>query len=72
MNSLGLMMIDCERILGGKEMEDYIKRLLIACIMGACVSLLFLGGKNVQASMGEQIGVIQGVSNSIIRIDIMR
>ncbi len=36
-------------------MQDYIKRLLIACIMGACVSLLFLGGKNVQASMVGEI-----------------
>lgn len=32
--------------IGGNEMQDYIKRLLIACIMGVCVSLLFLGGKN--------------------------
>ena len=32
-------------------MVDYIRRLLIACIMGACVSLLFLGGKMVQADL---------------------
>lgn len=35
--------------LGGKRMSDYIKRFVIACIMGLCVSLLFLGGKNVHA-----------------------
>ena len=42
-------------------MGDYIRRLLIACIMGACVSLLFLGGKNVQANVGEQFSVIHEI-----------
>jgi murein DD-endopeptidase MepM/ murein hydrolase activator NlpD len=32
------------------QMRDYIRRLLIAAIMGLCVSLLFLGGKQAEAS----------------------
>ncbi|WP_071460005.1 M23 family metallopeptidase [Bacillus massilinigeriensis] len=32
-------------------MRDYIKRLLIAVLMGICVSLLFLGGKHPEASV---------------------
>lgn len=32
-------------------MRDYIRRLLIAAIMAVCVSLLFLGGKQTEASM---------------------
>jgi murein DD-endopeptidase MepM/ murein hydrolase activator NlpD len=34
-----------------KKMRDYIKRVIIALIMALCVSLLFLGGKNTEASM---------------------
>ena len=34
-------------------MRDYIRRLLIAVIMALCVSLLFLGGKQAEASMQE-------------------
>ncbi|MBP2240718.1 hypothetical protein J2Z40_001277 [Cytobacillus eiseniae] len=32
---------------------DYVKRFAIAGIMGVCVSLLFLGGRNIQAEMIE-------------------
>lgn len=35
------------------QMRDYIRRLLIAAIMALCVSLLFLGGKQTEASMQE-------------------
>ncbi|MFE8695613.1 hypothetical protein ACFYKT_04470 [Cytobacillus sp. FJAT-53684] len=41
---------------------DYIKRFIIAAIMVACVSLLFLGGKNTQAGMIELNGTINEVS----------
>lgn len=34
-------------------MRDYIRRLLIAAIMALCVSLLFLGGKQTEASMQD-------------------
>jgi murein DD-endopeptidase MepM/ murein hydrolase activator NlpD len=34
-------------------MRDYIRRLLIAAIMALCVSLLFLGGKQTEASMKD-------------------
>lgn len=34
-----------------EQMRDYIRRLLIAAIMALCVSLLFLGGKQTEASM---------------------
>ncbi|WP_254119168.1 hypothetical protein [Bacillus sp. FJAT-29790] len=34
-------------------MRDYIMRFIIAGIMALCVSLLFLGGKNGQASFNE-------------------
>jgi murein DD-endopeptidase MepM/ murein hydrolase activator NlpD len=41
------------------QMRDYIRRLLIAAIMALCVSLLFLGGKQTEASMqdGNEIRV---------------
>jgi murein DD-endopeptidase MepM/ murein hydrolase activator NlpD len=35
------------------KMRDYIRRLLIAAIMALCVSLLFLGGKQTEASMQD-------------------
>jgi murein DD-endopeptidase MepM/ murein hydrolase activator NlpD len=35
------------------QMRDYIRRLLIAAIMALCVSLLFLGGKQTEASMQD-------------------
>jgi hypothetical protein len=34
-------------------MRDYIRRFLIAVIMGCCVSLLFLGGKYSDADMKD-------------------
>jgi murein DD-endopeptidase MepM/ murein hydrolase activator NlpD len=34
-------------------MRDYIRRLLIAAIMALCVSLLFLGGKQTEASVQD-------------------
>jgi murein DD-endopeptidase MepM/ murein hydrolase activator NlpD len=39
------------------QMRDYIRRLLIAAIMALCVSLLFLGGKQTEASMQESIEI---------------
>ena len=34
-------------------MLDFIKRFLIACIMGVCITLLFLGSKMVQADLQQ-------------------
>jgi len=34
-------------------MLDFIKRILIACIMGTCITLLFLGSKMVQADFEQ-------------------
>lgn len=39
-------------------MLDYIKRFIIACIMGLCVSLLFLGGNMEQTE--EKTNVYEG------------
>lgn len=36
-----------------KIVSDYIKRFLIAVIMGCCVSLLFLGGKQTDTGMQD-------------------
>jgi murein DD-endopeptidase MepM/ murein hydrolase activator NlpD len=41
-------------------MRDYIRRLLIAAIMALCVSLLFLGGKQIEASMAEPQEIKEG------------
>lgn len=42
--------MSCSQNLGGKTLKDYIKRLLIAGGLALCVSLLFLGGKNIKAA----------------------
>jgi murein DD-endopeptidase MepM/ murein hydrolase activator NlpD len=42
------------------QMRDYIRRLLIAAIMALCVSLLFLGGKQTEASMQESREIKEG------------
>jgi hypothetical protein len=34
-------------------MRDYVRRVLIAVIIGLCVSLLFLGGKHSDESMTD-------------------
>jgi hypothetical protein len=42
--------------IGRGKMRDYIKRFLIAVIMGLCVSLLFLGVKQSETSMSDTFG----------------
>jgi hypothetical protein len=44
-------MVGSEDKLKEEKMRDYIKRFLIAIIIGFCVSLLFLGGKHSEVSM---------------------